>query len=321
MDETTGRKKANKGAQRKSVLTVNGSIVVVRRWWHSASGSTAPADQFIDTEERSVSVGVREMACRLNNNSHNFDCTAENLDRTARIKMSGEHLRQLVIAEGLAVLRVQQTDNVPTAFKAQDCVVDPKQPAGKTRLYTGVDGVMVPLVTEVEKRLRRQNVLSKRRLRGRKCRPLPARKKGADRPYKEFKTIVFYDETGRHAHHVLLRVKRTAAGAAIRREGRRLNFALANERIGNVDGASWIRCQLEEYPLPLDGLGLDFYHLKENIQRCRRSVYGEDNTEGQIWMTNLLHVFKHQGFTAAWDQLVAWSGSFAAGIERRPLAS
>ena len=307
MDPTTGRKKNDKGRQAKKILTVNGSIRVVRRWWHSVGeGSLAPADGFIDVEERTVSIGVREMACRLNNDSHNFDRTAENMAHAAHIKMSGEQLRLLVIDEGLAVLRAQQSGEIPTAFQSKECLVDPAQPGGKTRIYTGVDGVMVPIITDAEKLKRRKKVLVKRRLRGRKCRPLAPRKKGADRSYKEFKTIVFYDEHGKYSHQALLRIKRPASGAAVRREAGRLKFASADERIAIVDGASWIKSQLEEKPLPLDGLGLDFYHLSENIHRCRRSVFGEKAAEGQTWADNLLHAFKHEGFTAAFEMLLAW---------------
>lgn len=298
------------------MLTANGPIDVVRRWWHSREGSVAPADSFLDVEERTVSLGVREMACRLNNDSHNFDRTAENLARTARIEMSGEQLRQMVIAEGLTVLRAQRSDEIPTAFQSKDCVVDAAQPQGKTRLYMGVDGVMVPIITDAEKLQRRKKILIKRRLRGRKCRPLAPRKKGADRPYKEFKTIVFYDEHGKHWHQSLLRIKRTTTGAAVRREARRLNFALADERIGNVDGASWIKLQLEEQPLPLDGLGLDFYHLSENIHRCRRAVFGEESPEGKAWVDNLLHTFKHEGFTVALEMLIAWSALLRARTKK-----
>jgi hypothetical protein len=60
-------------------------------------------------------------------------------------------------------------------------------------------------------------------------------------PFKEFKTIVFYDETGKHCHAALSRGKRRTTGALLRREAERLRFHDADERIANVDGASWIR--------------------------------------------------------------------------------
>lgn len=299
----------NKGQQPRRVLTVNGRVKLVRRWWHSLqSGSVAPVDAAIDRAHDSVSPGVREMVCRLNNDAASFDRTAENLQRTANVPISGEQVRLLVIAEGGQVLAVQQAGAIRPEFQAGDCLVDPQCTEGPTRVYSGVDGVMVPLVTDVEKVKRRQKVLEKRRRCGKKCRPLPPRSRGADRPFKEFKTVVFYDEHGKHWHEVLSRHSRTSVGALIRREAQRVNFSAADERIANVDGASWIRERLTERPdlLPLDGLGLDFYHLSENVHRARRRVFGEESEGGKTWAAQLMHTFKHEGYQPAWDQLVAW---------------
>jgi len=282
---------------------------VVRRWWHAPEvGSVAPADELIDPRMSTVTVGAREMACRMNNGSVSFETAAENLARTALIKMSGEQLRQLVIAEGQAVLAAQQADAIPTAFRAAECVVDPQSETRLTRIYTGLDGVMVPLVTEAEKVQRRRKVCEKRRRRGRKCRPLPPRRKGADQSFKEFKTIAFYDERGKHWHEVLSRKPRRQTGALVRREAQRLGFARAHEKIANVDGASWIRQQLTDRPdqLPLDAVGLDFYHLSENVHRCARSVFGEDEEARNAWASQIMHTFKHEGYGPAWDQLTAW---------------
>jgi hypothetical protein len=297
----------NKGRQATHVLTVNGRVRLIRRWWHSTQeGSLAPADAIIDTQQQSVSHGVREMACRLNNDGQSFDKTAENLARTAQIQMCGEQLRQLVTAEGRAVLQAQQSNQIPPAFRASQCVVDPKKPDGPTRMYAGADGVMVPIITDAEKQLRRKTVREKRQRCGKKCRPLPPRKMGSDQPFKEFKVGVFYDEHGEHWHEVLSRGKRRSVGAMMRREAERLRFAEADERVGIVDGATWIRNQLEEEPLGLSGLGLDFYHLSENVHRCRRSVYGDENPDGEKWADELLHTFKHAGYSAAWEHLVEW---------------
>ena len=307
VNQKTGRRLRNKGRQVTHVLTVNGRVKLVRRWWHSTEeGSVAPADAIIDTQQQSVSHGVREMACRLNNDGQSFDKAAENLDRTAQIQMCGEQLRQLVNVEGRAVLQAQQSNQIPTAFQAQECLVDPKNPDGATRVYTGTDGVMVPIITDAEKQLRRKNIREKRKRCRKKCRPLPPRTIGSDQPFKEFKVGVFYDEHGKHWHEVLSRGKRNSVGATMRREARRLNFSQADERVGIVDGATWIRNQLEEEPLGLSGLGLDFYHLSENVHRCRRSVYGDENPDGQTWAGDLLHTFKHAEYSAAWDKLVEW---------------
>lgn len=300
------------------MLTINGRVKVVRRWWYSISaGSVVPADHWIDDQYQSVSGGVREMACRLNNDGHSFDRTAENLARTAQIRVSGEQLRRLVLEAGAAVLQAQQSGHIAPAFRATECLVDPKFPQGSTRIYTGVDGVMVPIITDAEKVLRRKQVCEKRQRRGKKCRPLPPRQKGADQSFKEFKVGVFYDELGQHWHEVLSRGKRRSVGTLLRREAKRLNFSQADERIAIVDGATWIRNQLEEQPLGLSGLGLDFYHLSENVHRCRRAVYGDENADGTAWVAELLHTLKHADYAVAWDRLVEWRRSLSSPRKKK----
>ena len=76
--------------------------------------------------------------------------------------------------------------------------------------------------------------------------------------------------------------------------------------MGNVDGSPWIRNQVRRQSLPLDALGLDFYHLGENVHKARREIYGDDDEAGKEWAGGLLHVFKHEGYEAAWKQLLAW---------------
>ena len=253
--------------------------------------------------------GVREMAARLNNDAARFDRAADNLCRTAQVSMSGEQLRQLVQADGRAILAAQQAGEIPTSFTAADCAVDPAQPGEGTRLYNGVDGVMVPVIKDQEKELRRTKVEEKRKAQNRPLDDLPPRSTGCDESFKEFKAIVFYDERGDHWHETLRFCRRPETGDVVRHEAGRLNFSAADERVSNVDGATWIREQLEElHPdrLLLDGLGLDFYHLAENIHRCRREVFGSDDANGQTWATDLLHQLKHDGYDAAWDTLLTW---------------
>jgi hypothetical protein len=307
----TGRQKRNKGQQRTTVLCVLGRVSLRRTWWHSpTSGSDAPLDAWIMADGSGVTCGVREMACRLNNDAASFAKAADNLARTAQIAMCAEQLRLLVEAEGRVVMEAQRVGAIPPAFAAPDCLV-PDQP-GRTRMYAGVDGVMVPLVTEAEQRKRREKVVQKRRVResaGRTLKPLPQRRPGSDRPYKEFKTVTFYDQLNDHRHIVLSRTKRTGVGAVLKREAARLHFDQADERIGLVDGASWIPPQFEAAALRLDGLGLDYYHLSENVHRCRRATFGEECADGTAWADALLHTFKHEGYEAAREQLLAWRTS------------
>jgi hypothetical protein len=289
------------------VLCVCGRVMLRRTWWHSTTGSAAPLDAWIMRDGSTVTVGVREMACRLNNDAASFEKAADNLLRTAQLEMSAETLRLVVEEEGRRVIAAQQAGAIPTAFTARDCTV-PDQP-DQTRMYAGVDGVMVALVTEAEQKKRREKRVEKRRAlaaKGRKLQPLAPRKPGSDLPYKEFKTVTFYDQDNAHRHIVLARTKRTSVGAVLKREAARLKFQDAGERVGLVDGASWIPPQFEAAELKLDGLGLDFYHLSENIHRCRRTVFGEKSAEGTSWAESLLHTFKHDGYELAREQLLGW---------------
>jgi hypothetical protein len=261
-----------------------------------------------------VTPGVREMACRLNNDAASFAKATANLERTAQIKMSDEQLRQLVEGEGRLVLAAQRNGEISPAFTSRDCTVP--EDSKKTRMYAGIDGVMVPLVTDVEKQKRREKVVQKRRAAenaGKHRPPLLPRRHGADQSFKEFKTITFYDELNDHRHIVLSRAKRTKTGPILRREAERLKFQDADERIANVDGASWIPIQLEDAELRLHGMGLDFYHLSENVHKARRRVYGEENEAGKAWATDCLHKFKHEKYETIHEELLEWRAGLRGG--------
>lgn len=336
MDPATGKRCKNHGTQKYVVVSIIGEIALLRRWWSCpSSGSFAPLDELIDAEHQTVTVGVREMLARLNNGQRGFDAVASNLQRTALIRVSGEQVRLLVEAEGRRVLRHQQAGTLTPAFQASDCQIpqdataDPAAPprtlAGAlgtqpiTRIYVGTDGVMVPVITEAEKVLRRTKVLKKRQQSGKKCRPLRPRRRGWTGPYREFKVVEFHDETGKFTHQILTADKRTATGIHLRRHALRLNFLQADERISNVDGASWIRTQLEASAssLKLDGMGLDYWHFAENIHRCRRAVFGPESAAGKTWAETLAECFKVKGFETGWELLMAWRMTFKRGKKRQ----
>ena len=277
------------------MLTVNGRVRLWRRRWYSpGEGTTTPLDTWVDLVEASISLGVRELACRLNGDGKNFDKAAANLARAAQVQVSGETLRVLVEAEGKRVLQAQRSDVLPVGWSAGDCRTE----GSATRLYFGTDGVLVPLVTAAEKRARRQRIKDQRRRRGKKARPLPASKAGADQRYKEFKIVAYYDETQAHRLVAGTRGDHQAAGRLMRREAGRIRLDLADEKVANVDGSPWIRNQVERQSLPLDALGLDFCHLSENVHKARREIYGEEDEAGQHWAGDLLHTFKHHGYEA-----------------------
>jgi hypothetical protein len=313
-DPQTGKRLENKGPAEYSVLTVNDRVVLSRRRWYGPGrGSCTPVDALLDAAEASVSLGARELACRLNQGSRSFAKAADNLTRAAQIAMSDELLRQVVEAEGQAVLAAQRAGALTVSWTAAACTVPDAHgaPTAQTRVYLGADGVQVPLVTAAEKHRRREKVKQKRRRRGRKCRPLPKARPGADQRYKEFKVVTYYDQTQEHRHVSVTRGDHHAAGALMRRDACRLRLDQAGDKVALVDGAPWIVNQIRGQSLPLDDIGLDFYHLADNVQKARRAVYGEDppgatETPGQQWAAGVLHTAKHEGYEALRDQLVAW---------------
>ena len=296
----------NKGRQEYSVLTLGNRVYLKRIRWHGSDGSRTVIDAYLDRVERTIGVGVRELACRLNGGGTNFDRTAENLAAAAQVDVSGETLRTVIEGEGRAVVTAFREGTLPKTWAATDCVAEPGTSGSPTRVYFGCDGVMAPMVTDGEKAKRRVTVKEKRRRRGRTGRPLRRAKRGADQKYTEFKLVTYYDES--KTRRVVLGTKgnHVEAGRLMRRLAGRIDLAAAKEKVGNVDGAAWIRAQVEGQNLPRDELGLDFYHLAENVHKARRVVYGETDEAGGAWAADLLHAFRHDGYDVAWEKLVTW---------------
>jgi hypothetical protein len=292
----------HKGKQSYSLLTINGRIHLRRVRWHCPQeGSQTPIDTVLDEAETTISQGVREMACRVNQHAASFEKAAETLQRTAHIEVGKETLRGLVESEGRAVVRAMGRGELGPDWSAAECTT----PEQTTRMYLGCDGVKVPLVTTEEKKKRRQNIRDKRRRRGRKCKPLPAAKPGADNPFKEFKIGHLYDEQKERRLVGITAGNHEAAGRMLRRMSTQIGLSKAQDRIALVDGAPWIRNQIELHGLTSD-IGLDFWHLQDYAQKTRRAVFGEESPEGQHWLKKLMHTFKHDGYDAAYDQLTAW---------------
>jgi hypothetical protein len=214
--------------------------------------------------------------------------------------VSKETLRQLIEQEGRSVMEVQRRGLLAPDWEARDCRTE----SGVTRVYLGADGVMVPLITDAEKQKRRTVVKKKRQQRGRKCRPLPARKTGTDQPYKEFKVVTFYDEEQKRRYVAGTSGDHAVAGRMMQRMATQIRLTEAQEKIGNVDGSPWIRNEIELYGL-VDALGLDYYHLRENVQKARLAVYGADPI-GETWKAEIMGLFYEQGYNAVWERLVLW---------------
>jgi hypothetical protein len=307
------------------VLTVNGRLSLSRRRYAAAGVSSShPLDTWLDHAEDSISLGLREMACRLNLASRNFEKAAENLERAAQVLLSGEFLRQVVESEGKAILAAAKSGQLPLDWQAAACpALDPEgQPTARSRIYLGSDGVMVPHVTDQEKRTRRDRIKAKRRRCGKKRRALPQAKKGADGPFKEFKIVTFYDDAAKHRLVSVTSGDCVAAGRLMRRDAGRVGLDQADDKVGVVDGSDWIKNQIERQSLPLDDLGLDFYHLAENVHKARRAVYGDEDPKdqeapGNAWAGRLLHTAKHAGYEKLQEEIQQWKGKLRGARRRK----
>ena len=317
MDRQTLRPKQNKGSDEHDVLTVNGRARLRRRHYYSRSeGTTTPVDKLLDAAEATVSLGVREMCSRLNAGASSFDRAAENLARTAQLRISRETLRQIVEGDGKLALRLSESGELTPDWKAKDCA-GPNPGAPGSLAYLSSDGFTVPLVTQAEKTKRRKQVLAKRQKCGKKRRALTRVKRGADQRYKEFKAVMFYDHFMEHRWVSVTRGNCQEAGRLMRRDSRRIGFGEADFRVGNIDGGPWIIGQIRQRRLPMTATGLDFYHLGENVHKARRAIFGEENPEGKEWAGKVLHTAKHEGYEPLWERLVELRSNSRGPVRRK----
>jgi len=273
-----------------------------------------PVDRLLDAAESVVSVGVRELCCRLGVAGGSFERAAANLDQAARVKLSEEKFRQVVESEGRAVLAAGEGEQLELDFAASDCRVTTPQGREVSRVYATCDGVLAPVTTAAEKAKRRATVVRKRRenrpatgvKRGRLAAPKPA----ADQRYKQFYLTAFYDQD--HAHRLVgvTRLDHNGLGKLLAREAARVRLRGADERVGLIDGAPCLRARME--CLPLTALGLDFYHLSTHVHQGRVATFGE-NDEGNQWAQDLLHTTRHEGYEPFWEKLVDWRGQQRGG--------
>lgn len=287
-----------------------------RTRWYAAGpgddpGSDTPVDRLLDSAEAVVSVGVRELCCRLGSAGGSFARATENLAKAAGLRMSEEKFRQVVEAEGQAVLTASEQEVLEPDFSAAACQTLTPQGQAVTRIYASGDGVLGPVTTQAEKDKRRATTLRKRRekrpVRGRKRGRLPAVKRAADQRYKQFYLTAFYDEEQtRRLVGVSGPGRKEGLRRLLRRDGARLRLRGAAQRIGLIDGATHLRKQMER--LPLSALGLDFYHLSQHVHEARRATYGETNSAGEAWAGDVLHTVRHEGYEKFWGKLADWRG-------------
>ncbi len=299
----------SKGLAVRSVLSSNGRIEQRRRRYHGpGSGGVVPVDGLIDAAESSVSLGVRELCCRMATDSGSFARAAANLERAAQLRLSDEKLRQVVEAEGRAVLAWQECEQLEFDWDAADCVTD-KTPDGAvvSRLYVGCDGFMAPAVTDAEmgKRLEKAKVRRQRLPRHRGVRRGPLlRRRGADQRYKELKLVTMYDQDQSHRLVRVTRRNHKHAGKLMRQMACDLHARRAGQLAAVSDGVEWIARAIEQNLPQRTTAILDFFHLSQHVHEARRAVFGETQAAGYAWVDTLLGAIVNEGFEPFWEKLM-----------------
>lgn len=294
-----------------------------------------PVDDLIDLAHQSVSLAVREMACRIGIDSGSFLRAARNLDRIGQIKLSDELLRQVVESEGQAVVAWQDQEQLELDFDARRCLTN-QTPDGQavSRVYVGIDGFMIPMVTRAEAQKRLEKARTRRktlpRKRGVRRAPLREQATGADQRYKEFKLVSVYDQDQTHK---LMRVTRSGVESAarlLRGMAEDVHLRGAEQVAAVTDGAEWISGLVERnLPRGKTTAILDFYHAAEHVHATRRVVFGEEGREGtpgnredapgKAWAGEVIDALLGDDWEGMWERLVSWRSRVRGPAKRKSL--
>ena len=280
-------------------------------------------DEWIDLAASGVSLAVREMCCRIATDSGSFARAAANLDRLAQVKLSDEKLRQLAESEGRAVLAWHEQEQLEFDFDARQCLTARTRDGSiKSRVYLGIDGFMLPLVTDAEMGKRFEKSVARRRTLKRKKgvhREKLRRRAGADQRYKEMKLVTIYDQEKTRR---LVRATRSGvkqAGRLIREMSADVKLRQAQEVLAVTDGAEWI-ANLVAANLPArTTVILDYFHASQHVHQARRTVFGEENAEGNQWADQLLGALSNGKWDSGWELLVQTRSKSRSQAKRKSL--
>ena len=137
----------HKGDVTVRVLTVGGEIGVRRRYfWSKAAGGIYPADAAMGIEDARVSPGAREL-CSTMGVVQDFAQGAQDLQRLSGLRVGKERLRQITESMGAQAAKLQEQGGLPPSWSPSEARVEGKE---GTRVYVGIDGVMVRTITQQE---------------------------------------------------------------------------------------------------------------------------------------------------------------------------
>jgi len=295
-----------------------------RRRFERPDGTTDVAvDDLIDLAACGVSLAAREMCCRAAVDAGSFARAASNLDRLAGLKLSDEKLRQVVESEGRAVLAWQDGGQMELDFDAGAWVTD-RTADGKatSRAYVGIDGFMLPVVSDAEAGRRFDKAVARRKTLPRRRglrRPKLKRRPGADQRYKEIKLVTIYDQAKDQRLTRATRGGVAKAGRMLRQMAGDVHLRRAEQVAAVADGAEWI-AKLVDAHLPRDAtVILDYYHASQHVHQARRAVFGESDPDGQAWADRLLGQLATRPFDELWQTLIETRAPLRAKAKREAL--
>jgi hypothetical protein len=245
-------------------------------------------------ESGRVSPGALQLCCTMGV-IQDFAQGADDLRIFSGLRVSKERLRQITESQGREAARVRESGALKPAWSAAEATAGFGEP---TRVYVGVDGVMVRIVTQAEKDKRRQEQAIRRQQRGRagagNTRPLPRPRPGSEDRFKEMKIGLFYSQSKTRVHAFATAGDHEAFGMLLRRHADAIALEQALETLSLTDGGPWIRNQILKHLKKLNAMLLDFFHLSEHVWSTARVCWG-DGEEAKAWATTQLHDLKHIG--------------------------
>ena len=294
-----------------------------RRFERPGGGTDVSVDELIDLAAAGVSLAAREMCCRAAVDAGSFARAASNLRRLAGLTLSDERLRQVVESEGKAVLAWQEDGQLELDFDAAQWMTDATAGQKQTsRAYVGIDGFLLPMVTDAETGKRFDKALARRRtLKRRKGvrRPPLKRRPGADQRYKELKLVMIYDQAKAKRLARATRGGVAKAGRMLRQMAGDVRLRRADQIAAVTDGAEWI-ARLVDAHLPRDAtVILDYYHASQHVHQARRAVFGESSVAGQRWVERVLEQLSTRPFDELWQTLVETRARLRAKTKRQAL--
>ena len=283
----------DKGLQPRCLLTGNGDVQIQRRYyWRAVEGGRCPADGSLGVDGHGISPRARETCC-LFAVMGSFREAVEHAARYGNIPISQECLRRVVEREAGLIAAGREDGSIAPGLTAADAKVE-----AVARIYVGMDGVFVRMVTEAEKLRRRTKVEAARagmtpeRLAG--LAGLPERRQGHGDKFKEMKLCVFYTQDGKHKHTFVTSGDSKRAGALLKKFASQVEFHKAHERIGIVDGAVWIRTEMDGNLPALSMMLLDYFHLSQHVYAAAEVCLGAGE-DAKAWAGARMEEFKKRG--------------------------